>query len=48
MAPEMKRSVHHKPLVRLTKNVLVNIPGLSRASGPKRSSGLRSPSCDGT
>ena len=48
MAPEMKKSVHQKPLVLLTENVLVNVPGLSRASGPERSSGLRSPSCDGT
>ena len=48
MAPEIKRSVHHKSLVLLTENVLVNLPGLSRASGPDRSSGLRSPSCDGT
>ena len=48
MAPEMKKSVHHKLLVLLTEDVLVNLPGLSRASGPERSSGLRSPSCDGT
>ena len=48
MALEMKKSVHHKPLVLLLVNVLVNLPGLSRASGPDRSSGLRSSSCDGT
>ena len=48
MAPEMMNIVHHKPIVLLTENVLVNLPGLSRASGPGRSSGLRSPSCDGT